>query len=220
MLITFLLVMLAVTLTLFSLTRLAVERIERSHYLQRSDLYRYCRIQKGDIVMLGDSITDGGCWDELFPGMDIKNRGINGDDTVGVLGRIDDIVCCQPAALFILIGTNDLNWWNYRHNNEILENYDKILARCNELSPATKVFVQSILPRKNKFSDHITNLNLGLEKLAEKYEYTYINLFSHFADESGALKAEFNNDHLHLMAPGYALWVKLLTPYLDNFRKK
>jgi hexosaminidase len=220
MLITFLLVMLAVTLTFFILTRLAVERIERSHYLQRSDLYRYCKIEKGDIVMLGDSITDGGCWDELFAGMNIKNRGINGDDTIGVLGRIDDIMCCAPAALFILIGTNDLNWWNYRHDDEILANYEKILTHCKELSPTTKVYVQSILPRAQKFANHITTLNLNLEKLADKFGYSYINLYSHFVDETGALKDEFNNDQLHLMAPGYKLWVELLTPYMDHFRKK
>jgi lysophospholipase L1-like esterase len=220
MVITFLLVMLAVTLTLFILTRLAVERIEHTHYLQRSDLYRYCHIQKGDIVFLGDSITDGGCWDELFPGMNIKNRGINGDDTVGVLARIDDIVCCEPAALFILIGTNDLNWWNYRHDEEILANYEKILARCKELSPNTKVFVESILPRGKSFANHITMLNLHLEKLAEKFGYTFINLFPHFADESKALKSEFNNDHLHLMSAGYRLWVELLTPYLKGISKQ
>ena len=215
-----LMVMLAVTLTFFILTRLAVEKLEHNHYQQRADLYRYSKIQEGDIVFLGDSITDGGCWDELFPGMNIKNRGINADDTVGVLARLDDILCCSPAALFILIGTNDLNWWNYRHDQEILGNYNKILNRCKELSPSTRVFVQSILPRAKRFANHIIMLNLHLEKLAEKYGYTYINLFPHFADESGALKSEFNNDHLHLMSPGYALWVKLLTPYLDNFRKK
>lgn len=220
MLITFLLIMLAVTLTLFIITRLAVEKLEHNHYKQRADLYRYCRIQKGDIVLLGDSITDGGCWDELFPGMNIKNRGINADDTVGVLARIDDILCCEPAALFILIGTNDLNWWNYRHDQEILANYEKILARCKELSPSTQVFVQSILPRAKRFANHITMLNLHLEKLAEKYECTFINLFPHFADETGALKAEFNNDHLHLMAAGYKVWVNLLTPYLNNIWKK
>ncbi len=220
MLITFLLIMLAVTLALFIITRLAVEKLEHNHYKQRADLYRYCHIQKGDIVLLGDSITDGGCWDELFPGMNIKNRGINADDTVGVLARIDDIVCCEPAALFILIGTNDLNWWNYRHDEEILSNYEKILARCKELSPSTKVYVQSILPRAKRFANHITMLNLHLEKLADKFGYTYINLFPHFADEKGALKAEFNNDHLHLMSAGYKVWVDLLTPYLDNIRKK
>lgn len=220
MFITFLLIMLAVTLTFFVITRLAVERIERTHYLQRADLYRYSKIQKGDIVFLGDSITDGGCWDELFPGLNIKNRGINGDDTVGVLARLDDILCCEPAALFILIGTNDLNWWNYRHDKEIIANYEAILRRCKEQSPSTKVFVESILPRAKRYANQISTLNLHLEKLADQYGYIFINLFHHFADEQGALKAEFHNDRLHLMAPGYVLWVKLLTPYLDNFRKK
>ncbi len=211
--------MLVVTLVFFVFSKLAVERIEQNHYKQRADLYRYCKIQKGDIVFLGDSITDGGCWDELFPDFQIKNRGINADDTVGALARLDDIVCYEPAALFILIGTNDLNWWNYRHDEEILANYDKILSRCRELSPSTKVFVESILPRAKRYASHIINLNHKIEKLAEKHNYTFINLFPHFADESNALKAEFNNDNLHLMAPGYELWVKLLTPYLENIRK-
>lgn len=216
----FLLIMLAVVLTLFIITRVAVERLEHNHYKQRADLYRYAKIQKGDIVFLGDSITDGGCWDELFPGMNIKNRGINADDTVGVLARLDDILCCGPSALFILIGTNDLNWWNYRHDKEILENYHEILRRCKEQSPDTKVFVQSILPRTKRLANHLRMLNIHLEKLAEEFDFTFINLFPYFADENGALKAEFNNDHLHLLAPGYALWVELLTPYLNNIRKK
>lgn len=220
MFITFLLIMLVATLGLFTFTRLAVESIERHHYLQRADLYRYCRIHNGDIVFLGDSITDGGCWEELFPGLPVKNRGINGDDTIGVLGRLDDILCCNPAAIFILIGTNDLNWWNYRHDNEIIGNYTKILARCKEHSPQTKVYVQSILPRAQRFAKQIKTLNFQLEKLAEKYDYSFIDLFPHFADANGALKTEFNNDHLHLMAPGYEEWVRILAPILDNYRKK
>ena len=220
MLITFLLVMLVATLVLFVFTRLAVERIERNHYLQRADLYRYSKIKEGDIVFIGDSITDGGCWDELFPGLNVKNRGINADDTVGVLARLDDIICCKPAAIFILIGTNDLNWWAYRHDNEILDNYHEILRRCKESTPETKVFVESILPRAKRYANHIRTLNLHLEKMADEFGYTFINLFPYFADESGALKAEYNNDHLHLMSTGYEQWIKLLTPYLNDFRKK
>lgn len=216
----FLLVMLGVTLGFFVVTRLAVERLERTHYQQRADLYRYSKINKGDIVFLGDSITDGGCWDELFPGLNIKNRGINADDTVGVLERLNDILCCGPSALFILIGTNDLNWWNYRHDNEILANYLEILKRCKEISPNTKVFVQSILPRAKRYAKNILALNAALENMARDFNYTFINLFPHFADENNALKTEFTNDHLHLMSSGYILWVKLLTPYVDQLRKK
>src|ERR1700691_2534070 len=32
-----------------------------------------------DIVMIGDSITNNGEWQEMFPGISIANRGIAGD---------------------------------------------------------------------------------------------------------------------------------------------
>src|SRR6185369_6092309 len=38
-----------------------------------------------DVVMVGDSITDGADWGEMFPGVSIANRGIDGDTTDGVL---------------------------------------------------------------------------------------------------------------------------------------
>jgi lysophospholipase L1-like esterase len=218
--ITFLAIFSAITLFYLIITLRAVERLEHTHYEQRADLYRSTKIKKGDIVLVGDSITDGGNWEELFPGVPIKNRGINADTTSGVLERIDDIVCCEPAGIFILIGTNDLNWWEFHRGKKIIETYEKILARIQKKAPKTRVFVQSILPRKKNFANRIQSLNLTLKGLAEKYDYTYINLFPHFADKTGALKSKFNNDHLHLLASGYQQWVKILTPYIDSFGKK
>jgi lysophospholipase L1-like esterase len=62
-------------------------------------------------VFLGDSITQG--WNDLasaFPDMKVANRGINGGDTTrGVLIRLqDDVLSLDPAAIVLLIGTNDL----------------------------------------------------------------------------------------------------------------
>jgi lysophospholipase L1-like esterase len=212
----FLLVMLVTTLLFFFFSRAAVERVERHHYLQRADLYRYTPICKGDIVFLGDSITDGGCWDELFPGLPVKNRGINGDDTLGVLNRLEPIMYYGPKALFLLIGTNDLNWWAYRHDDDILATYDQILDICKTISPSTKVHVQSILPRAKRYAGHIRFLNGKLKQLAEKYGYEFIDLFPHFDNGEGALKAEYTNDNLHLMSGGYRKWVEVLTPYLEK----
>lgn len=216
MFIPFLLAMLAATIVMLVLSRSAVERIEQHHYEQRVDLYRYTPVKAGDIVFLGDSITDGGCWDELFPGLPVKNRGINGDDTQGVLKRLDTILDYAPAAIFLLIGTNDLNWWAYRHDDDILQTYEEILSRCKFISPGTKVYVQSILPRAKRYAGHIRFLNKKLHALAVKYDYEFINLFPHFEDGEGALKAEFNNDHLHLMSGGYKKWVEILTPYIKK----
>lgn len=219
MLIPFLLAMLAVLIVLFFLSRAAVERIEKNHYEQRADLYRFTPIKEGDIVFLGDSITDGGCWEEFFPGLPVKNRGINADTTEGVLNRLGTILYRSPAAIFLLIGTNDLAWWAYRHDDEILETYEKILQNCMMVSPITKVFVQSILPRKKKVSKHILRLNERLQGLAKKYGDEYIDLYPRFVDKEGAMKSHFTNDHLHLMSPGYKKWVEILTPYLKEINK-
>jgi len=205
-----------VTLIFLALSRYAVERVEQNHYAQRADFFRRYPVNEGDIVFLGDSITDGGCWEELFPGVPLKNRGINADNIQGVIKRVDDILCCGPLAIFLLIGTNDLPWFTYKNNAEILRHYNQILDRCHELSPDTHVFVQSILPRSKSFARRINTLNTQLELLAKQHGYTFINLYPAFADENGCLQNQLTNDHLHLMAEGYTRWVEILQPHIND----
>ena len=59
-------------------------------------------------VFLGNSITDGGEWNELLANPRVKNRGISGDRSSWMLDRLDLIVGGQPRKLFLLIVTNDL----------------------------------------------------------------------------------------------------------------
>ena len=214
--ITILSVAFIITLIFLALSRFAVERVEQNHYAQRADFFRRYPVNEGDIVFLGDSITDGGCWEELFPGVPLKNRGINADDTLGVIKRLDDILRAKPLAIFLLIGTNDLPWFTYRKDEEILRNYNQILERCGEISPGTKVFVQSILPRGKSFAKRIRRINVELETLAARHGSTFVNLYPNFVDENGALRTELTNDHLHLMSEGYARWVEILKPHIKD----
>jgi len=219
MFIAFLLVMLAATLVLFTLTRLEVDRIARHHYLQRCSFFTAHPAQPGDVVFLGDSLTAGANWDELFPDVGIKNRGINADTTTGVLERLDCVSQGQPAAIFILIGTNDLPWYMNRDDEAILVTYGAILTKIRTHSPTTQVFVESLLPRAHSYAKRIPELNHKLQTLAESMGYPYIDLYPHFADAQGDLRAELNNDHLHLLAEGYALWAEALSPALKPYRK-
>src|SRR5215469_15801192 len=80
-------------------------------WAQRHAEWRQSRDQEhGAVVFLGDSITQG--WTTLkkdFPGLKVANRGIGGDTTRGVLYRLDaDVLNLEPAAVVLLIGTNDL----------------------------------------------------------------------------------------------------------------
>ena len=214
-----LIVIMVVMLILFEVTRLTADRIMHQHYEQKSDFYRRYAIQPGDIVFVGDSLTDGARWDELFPGLPVKNRGINADTTSGVLKRVGDILSGKPAAVFLLIGTNDLAWYSYRTDPGILKTYETILKRFKLEAPGTQVNVQLLLPRRRSYAKRIQGINASFERLAAQYGYAYINLFPHFARKDGGLRDELTNDKLHLLAAGYAIWAEILTPYLDSLER-
>ncbi len=61
------------------------------------------------VVFLGDSITDGWRLNEYFADRNFVNRGIGGQITGEMLGRMKaDVIDLKPAAVLILAGTNDI----------------------------------------------------------------------------------------------------------------
>ena len=62
--------------------------------------------EKYTTMMLGDSITDEGLWDELLNNDKVQNRGISGDTTNGVLDRLNSI-SSNIQQVLIMIGVND-----------------------------------------------------------------------------------------------------------------
>lgn len=216
---TFVSALLLATIVILVITLLAAEDLIRHHHAQKVDFFRRHPVGAKDIVFLGDSLTDGARWDELFPGFPIKNRGINGDTTRGVLRRLEDILPGKPQAIFLLIGTNDLPWYAYRTNRGILKTYGDILQRCKDESPQTKVFVQSLLPRHRRYARRIPRINAALERLAKEHGCTFINLHPHFATPKGALRPELTNDDLHLMGEGYSIWAEQIAPHVENLKK-
>ncbi len=173
-------------------------------YERKFSIFEAQPIQNNDIVFLGDSLTDFFPLDEMFPQSPVKNRGISGDTTHGVLKRLRQVTEGQPRQIFLMIGTNDLGFgYSQEH---ILTNYNKILARIKQETPGTQVFVQSLLPRHKKFAGDIHAINREIERLAYSYDYPFIDLFPDFADAQGGLRSEFTNDKLHLLHAGYETW--------------
>ena len=117
---------------------------QSSYNFQRRSLFEVLPIHSNDIVFLGNSITDGCEWAELFDNPRIKNRGISADRTGWMLERLDPIVKGQPKKLFLLIGTNDLAAGIAPQT--VVDNIRRILERFRTESPRTKLYVQSIFP--------------------------------------------------------------------------
>jgi lysophospholipase L1-like esterase len=194
-----------------------------TYYYQKKSLFESLPDTKREIIFLGNSITDGGEWSELFKNQNIKNRGISGDITDGVLFRLDEVVSSRPLKIFIMIGINDLA--NGKKPDSILINYSQILAKIKEASPKTEVYVQSILPVNNKFGmfpDHtdkaeeIKEVNNGLKEMAINFEYKFIDLTFIFSDKAGRLNEEYTNDGLHLMGKGYLVWKNAIKKYIGE----
>lgn len=187
------------------------------HYLQRLDFFRRMPDQKNEIVFLGNSITEGGKWQELVRKKNVVNRGISGDVTYGVIARMDEILSAKPDRIFILIGINDMKRGTPKE--VIMDNYRKIIRTVKSKSPATKLFVQSILPINKsmlpaayaKLSNAaILEMNVQLKEICEREQLNYVNLHEIFAGKDGELKKELSIDGLHLRSAAYILWAGYL----------
>ena len=162
-------------------------------------------------VMLGDSITDEGQWDELLDNPLVQNRGISGDTTDGVLERLDSINK-NIKQVFIMIGVNDI--MRGKEVDEVYSNYLKIIKFFQDRN--IKVYIQSTLfigeRRAENFNIKVEDLDKRLEKYAKENNITFINLNPIFAPNK-VLKKEFTFDDLHLNGTAYKLWAQEIRKY-------
>ena len=184
-------------------------------------------LSKGQIVFIGDSITDYYPLDNYYQDLPLAtyNRGIAGDVTSGVLGRLQNsLFDLAPTKVVLLIGINDIDVGV--SDETILANYKEILSRIKAALPATQVHCMSILPQHEaverflpmKAADNnkrIVALDEKISALAETYGYTYVDLYSSLVDENNILRKELSDDGLHLNDAGYAIWTSILKPYLQ-----
>lgn len=188
-------------------------------YRARVSEFKAMNRTQGGIVFLGDSLTDYVNFDDFFP-FQIINRGIAGDTTTGILSRLDEVISLKPGKLFILVGTNDIAYGSSAE--KISGNIMKIISRVQENSPKTKIYLQSLFPTNNKkFSSGRPNstiqaVNKELEKLAQKLNCEYINLYPLLLSQDGELDEKFTPDGLHLTQSGMSQWMKFVAPYVNE----
>lgn len=189
------------------------------YYLDRKNLFEKLPVDNKSIIFLGDSITDGNEWSEIFYNTNVKNRGISGDTTIGIMERLNTIVKEKPEKIFLMVGTNDLG--ELRHSTStIIDDYKKILDFIKVQSPNTKVYVESILPVNTKKlksprkNSDIKEINNQLKNISND-DAIYINLFDLFIDKNGELDEKYTHDGLHVNGDGYLIWSNAIKKYIN-----
>lgn len=185
-------------------------------------------LTSSDIVMFGDSHTEFGDWQAYFPQYsNIHDRGIIGDDAGGMINRLSQVCSHCPKAIFFECGANDLSHGltASRVASDVLRVVDRIRKAC----PHTKLYVQGVFPINEDFgrwkalkgkTNVIPIINNKLRQGCKARGVTYIDLFSLFKEpHSNKMRKEICKDGLHLLPEGYQIWVKAITPYIDQLNR-
>lgn len=189
------------------------------YYLQRVEYFNKMPHQKNEIVFLGNSITERGEWQEILTDnkYPIVNRGVGGDNSFGILGRMDEILTSKPKTIFLMDGIND-QFRKLPHETSIY-NYKRIIQKIKRESPKTVIYLQSCLPITEEMTTEpytkgrnvlVPELNKKLKQLAEEEKITFVDINPLFTDADGKLKRDITMDGIHLKASAYITWVAFL----------
>lgn len=179
------------------------------------------------VVFLGDSITDSWRLNEYFGDRDFINRGISGQITGEMLGRmLADVVDLHPQAVLILAGTNDLA------RGVPLLTIENNLTMIADLADyyKIKVILASVLPVSDYHKDVnpnyemtklrspslIRSLNGWMQSLSNERGYTYLDYFAAMVDDQGMMKADLADDGLHPNSAGYRIMAPLALSAINS----
>jgi lysophospholipase L1-like esterase len=166
---------------------------------------------KYPIVMLGDSITEYGNWNELLNRNNILNRGICGDTTKGVLQRME-YLGSEPKYCFLMIGINDLAAKETVQN--VFNNYLKIINTLQS-KKITPIIQSTLLTDHGPIIDNkkVELLNEKLKEFSKERNINFIDLNKKLAP-NGVLLKKYTTDGIHLNTQGYIIWRNELINYI------
>ncbi|MCF0188279.1 MAG: hypothetical protein HUK04_02135, partial [Bacteroidaceae bacterium] len=166
------------------------------------------------IVFVGNSITNMQPWAELFTAPNVINRGNSGGFSWEILSNIQSFITGRPAKIFIMIGTNDMNVAGYTPEG-VAKNVRQAIKHIQKESPATEVYVESVMPSTNgsRTVAKGQELNSKLKAMAEEMGVHYVDYFDALM---GCTNGTQSYDNLHPHVKGTYAWTKAVAPYIGD----
>lgn len=171
-----------------------------------------------DVAFLGDSLTDGYDLQKYYPQYVTANRGIGGDTTFDLEGRLEvSVYDLKPKVAVMLIGANN--------PETMFENYEDILKGLKENLPDTKIVLLSMTAMGGEHWGSKNQLaaynNVTIRLLAQKYGFTFVDLYTPLYDVSIREVYEgYTSDGGHLTHEGYTVVTAHVTPVLEELLGK
>ena len=186
-----------------------------AQYRAENDRYADYEVE---VAFLGDSLTDGYDLTKYYPQYVTANRGIGGDTTFDLEARLAvSVYELKPQVAVMLIGANN--------PYTMMENYEAILSGLKTNLPNTQVVLLSMTAMGGEIwgpkNPQAMQNNVRIQALAEKYDFTYVDLFTPLYDLSaGEVYAGYTVDGGHFTHEGYLAVTAQITPVLEQLLGK
>ena len=189
--------------------------LKSSVYKNRIAMFDESKSTSAKIIFFGNSLTFAGDWNNLLGRDSIVNQGIGGDNTLGMLHRLQYVYQLHPKVCFVMAGINDI--YADVPVEKIFENYKKIIdtLRLKNITP----IVQSTLHVNPKWkrteikNPEVKKLNILLSEYCAVNKITFVDLNAKLSS-NGILNDQFTTDGVHLTPAAYIVWSEMIDPIL------
>ena len=156
---------------------------------------------------------------QAFPGYTIINRGFGGSSLPDVIRYADDILFpYHPKQIIIYCGENDIASSDTVTADVVYRRFRKLFQLIRVKMPGVPVAFVSMKPSpsRERFLQIMQEGNNKIKSyLQQQKNAVYIDVYNKMLQENGSPMTDiFLNDNLHMNAKGYAIWTKIIGPYL------
>jgi lysophospholipase L1-like esterase len=172
----------------------------------------------GGVVFVGSSSIR--LWKTLardFPGVAAINRGFGGSELADSVFYADRIVLpYRPRTVVLFAGSNDLK--NGKSPEAVLADFRAFRTKLHATLPEARLLFLSITlaPSRADIHDSMRRANaLIAADIATDARCAFVDINTPMLGPDGRIPDSlFIEDRLHLNPKGYAIWTKVLAPYL------
>jgi lysophospholipase L1-like esterase len=175
----------------------------------------------GKILFVGSSsFTNWKDVQDYFPAYPIINRGFGGSSLPDVIRYEGDIIFpYKPKQVVIYCGENDIAGDTTVTGKIIFERFKQLYGDIRKNLLNVPIVYVSMKPSPSRW--HMRNRTIEGNKLIEKFlkkknrNGSFVNVWdAMIGPDRQPMPDIFIQDRLHMNAKGYAIWQKIIEPYL------
>jgi lysophospholipase L1-like esterase len=177
---------------------------------------------ENEILLVGSSSFR--MWKDVgaaFPGYSIINRGFGGSTLADVIRYSYDIILpYKPRQVLIYCGENDLASPDSISADEVVRRFRTLFAIIRTNLPGATIDFVSIKPSPSRaaLQHKMKDANQQIRRFLKKQRRAhFIDIYDAMLNKDGTMREElYLPDRLHMKPEGYAIWQRVLMPYLTK----